>query len=282
MADLKSIEKRKLERFFGMPSGYVLDFSNKTFEDFILDHTEKNIYQDEYNYGSGSKANRLRRFWELESSFLVGKLILALLEHWKEMKESSSDFLFNKQSITATEEKEYEECTKIARRLLENKPVENIDAIKANSDSKDFTLLAKSIQEAIEKNEPESGLDRLHTFTVWYVRGLCDAHHIQYDKDDSLNSIFGKYVKYLTSGKLIDSTMTERILKSSISILESFNDVRNNKSLAHPNPTLNYHESILIFNNVSNTIKFLSYIEKKNKQVQPKTENEWNDDNLPF
>jgi hypothetical protein len=29
--------------------------------------------------------------------------------------------------------------------------------------------------------------------------------------------------------------MTERILKSSISVLDFFNDVRNNKSLAHDN-----------------------------------------------
>jgi len=41
--------------------------------------------------------------------------------------------------------------------------------------------------------------------------------------------------------------MTERILKSSISILDAFNDVRNNKSLAHDNPVLNRNESLLIF-----------------------------------
>ena len=34
----------------------------------------------------------------------------------------------------------------------------------------------------------------------------------------------------------IDSEMTERILKSSIPVLEAFNDVRNNQSFAHDNP----------------------------------------------
>ena len=39
MSDLSNVEKRHLERLFGMGSGYVLDFSNRTFEEFILDST---------------------------------------------------------------------------------------------------------------------------------------------------------------------------------------------------------------------------------------------------
>lgn len=37
MADLSLIEKRKLERALGMGSGYVLNFSNKTFKEFFRD-----------------------------------------------------------------------------------------------------------------------------------------------------------------------------------------------------------------------------------------------------
>ncbi len=35
MSDLTSIEKLKLEKLFDMESGYVLDFSNRTFGNFI-------------------------------------------------------------------------------------------------------------------------------------------------------------------------------------------------------------------------------------------------------
>jgi hypothetical protein len=59
--------------------------------------------------------------------------------------------------------------------------------------------------------------------------------------------------------------MAERILKYSIHVLEAFNDTRNNKSFAHDNPVLNYHESILIFNSVSNSIKFIQTIESQNE-----------------
>lgn len=50
--------------------------------------------------------------------------------------------------------------------------------------------------------------------------------------------------------------MLERILKSNISILEAFNEVRNNQSLAHDNTPLNKSESKFIFNSVVNAIKF--------------------------
>ncbi|MFB0387390.1 abortive infection family protein [Xanthomonas euvesicatoria] len=59
--------------------------------------------------------------------------------------------------------------------------------------------------------------------------------------------------------------MTERILKSSISVLETFNDVRNNKSLAHDNPILNYEESLLIFNHVAASVRFIKSLEVKIK-----------------
>jgi hypothetical protein len=58
--------------------------------------------------------------------------------------------------------------------------------------------------------------------------------------------------------------MTARILKSSISVLEAFNDVRNNKSLAHDNPILNYDEALLIFNHVTSSVRFLRSLEARN------------------
>ena len=61
--------------------------------------------------------------------------------------------------------------------------------------------------------------------------------------------------------------MTERILKSSISILEAFNDVRNNMSLAHDNSILNYEESLLIFNHVSASIRFINKLEENKKSI---------------
>jgi hypothetical protein len=95
MSDLTATEKRKLERLLGMGSGYVLNFSNPTFEEFVLDSTGRSIYDSKYEYGSGSKANRLRGFWNEESNGVVGKLLGALIEY------GTSEGLLNDAGIAA-------------------------------------------------------------------------------------------------------------------------------------------------------------------------------------
>jgi hypothetical protein len=276
MSNLSSIEKIKLEKLLEMSGGYVLDFSNRTFQEFIQDNCNVDIYNAKYDYESGSKANRLRAFWSREPNHIVGKLLSDLLDYWKVQKSMQS------QAITQTENNLFNECYKISERLKLDSTVENIEVIQSYSDDKDFSILAKSIRESIDKNEPQIALDRLHTYTVKYIRQLCDKHNIGYDKDTPLHSLFGGYVKILMQDKIIESEMTERILKSSITILESFNKVRNDQSFAHDNPILNYDESILIFNNIANSIKFIDSIEKDNMHgKKPESlESDWN--SIPF
>jgi hypothetical protein len=79
---------------------------------------------------------------------------------------------------------------------------------------------------------------------------------------------------------MIESEMTERILKSSISIMESFNKVRNEQSFAHDNPILNYNESVLIFNNVTSSIKFIGSIEVNQEKSVQNDNDAWDD--IPF
>jgi hypothetical protein len=81
MSDLTLIEKRKLERFLGMETGYVLDFSNRSFAEFVRDSTGRDIYDSRYDYGSGSKANRMRAFWQKEDNSVVGKLLKDILDY---------------------------------------------------------------------------------------------------------------------------------------------------------------------------------------------------------
>jgi hypothetical protein len=276
MADLSSIEKLKIEKLFDMGTGYVIDFSNRTFSEFILDNMGIEIYDSKYDYASGSKANRLRAFWQKEPNHIAGQLLLKLLEYWMVKKEDAYP------KITPAEQALYDECARIAERLIQDSPIENLDAIQSFSDDKNFSLLAKSIKDSIRNNEPEAALDRLHTFFVKYVRQLCDKHGIEHDRNKPLHSLFGEYVKYLKQHDLIQSQMTERILKTSISILEAFNDVRNNQSFAHDNPILNYNESILIFNNVASAIRFLQSIEASETEPNIPDQEIPSWDDIPF
>ena len=144
--------------------------------------------------------------------------------------------------------------------------------------------MANEVREAIDKNRPEAGLDRLHTFVVKYVRALCDERGITTDRDKALHSLFGEYVRRLHDQGHIESEMTERILKSSISVFEAFNHVRNNQSLAHDNPMLNYDEALLIFNHVASSIRFIRALEAKlRERGRRRPEQEMAaDDDIPF
>ena len=253
MSDLTNMEKRKLERLLGMGSGYVLNFVNRTLDEFTLDSTARSIYDQRYDCGSGSKANRLRAFWSVEGNSVVAKLMGDMIDYAVEIAAVEKDNPL------------LEECRRAIVRLAQDGTVPEIDAFTSVTDEKDFETVAKAIRDTIEKNQPEAGLDRLHTFVVKYVRSLCKQRGVTVTQDKALHSLFGEYVKRLREGNHIESEMTLRILKSSISTLEAFNDVRNNQSLAHDNPILNYEEALLIFNHVASSIRVLRSLEAKIK-----------------
>lgn len=270
MSNLSYVEKRRFERLLGMGGGYVLGFSNRTFEEFILDSTGRNIYDSVYDYASGSKANRLRAFWNVEGNHVVGKLMGDMIDYGLETGSLTKD-----NSLI-------EECRRTIARLTQDSPVVELEALTANSDARDFETVAKAIREAIEKNQPEVGLDRLHTFVIKYVRSLCTQHGIVVTRDKALHSLFGAYVKRLRDAGHIESEMSSRILKSSISTLEAFNDVRNNQSLAHDNPILNYEEALLIFNHVASSIRFLRSLERRITQQKQQHDLPDQAEDIPF
>jgi len=198
MSDLSTYEKIKLEKIFEMGGGYVLDFVDRTYREFFIDNINVDIDNEKYRRSGTSKANRLRSFWRQEPNYLVGKLISCLLEYWLNMKSITG--LGN----TTEERILFDECKKIAERLQVGAIVEDVSVFEQYDDEKSFSLLAKSIKETIQNNDPESGLDRLHTYVIKYARKLCDKHGITYDKDKPLHSVFGEYVKYLKQSKLIE------------------------------------------------------------------------------
>lgn len=270
MSDLTSMEKRKLERLFGMGGGYVLDFSNRTFSEFIEESVRRDIYDARYEHGSGSKANRLRGFWGVESNAVVGRLIGDLIEYGRDIDAFKNDGTLP------------DDCLKIVARLRQVRPVADIDALSATADDRDFEAVASHIRDVIEKNEPEAGLDRLHTFVIKFVRTLCEERGITVTRDKPLHSLFGEYVKRMREAGHLESEMSARILKSAISVLEAFNDVRNNQSLAHDNPILNYDESLLIFNHVASSVRFIRALEDKLKRQRLREEAALTDNEIPF
>jgi hypothetical protein len=140
MSNLTSIEKIKLEKLFEMGGGYVLNFTNRTFQEFIMENCGINIFDARYDYGSGSKANRLRGFWIKESNQIVGNLLSGLLDYWR------ADKSINFQTVTQAEKYLLDECYQIITRLKFNSTVEKKEKKPLNQDAierlkKDLTEL---------------------------------------------------------------------------------------------------------------------------------------------
>lgn len=91
MANLSALEKRQFEDLLKMSSGYVGNYSNNTFGQLFQTSANINIHDDKYYYGSGSKANRLRAFWEIESDALVGKVLKEILAIWEYENDESAN-----------------------------------------------------------------------------------------------------------------------------------------------------------------------------------------------
>jgi hypothetical protein len=82
MSSLKTTEKKILEKLFNMEGGYVLTFTDKSFEKFFKDDFGISPYDEMYDldFPSKSKANRLRGIWSVEDDAKVGGIILALTD----------------------------------------------------------------------------------------------------------------------------------------------------------------------------------------------------------
>jgi hypothetical protein len=246
MATFKFNERSALENALGMGSGYVLNFSDRTFRDFIWDHVGRDVSDGAYSKYGTSKAKHLRAFWEVESDNVVAALTRALLQHGKDHG--------------IIDDKQFEEANAVVARLGGG-GVADIDALKPNAEEPTFDRLARAVRESIDAGRPEEGLDRLHTFMVKYVRTLAGKRRIDTPRDKPLHSVFGEYIKRLQVDGVLTSDMTLRIMRSAIGSLEAFNAVRNEQSLAHDNEVLRTHEALYIFNHVASLVRFLQAVE---------------------
>lgn len=115
MASMNQIDKLKYEKLFGMESGYILDFSNSSFQRFIAETIKIDVYDPKYAIFGDSKANRLRAVWQLESDYKVGLLLKEMLEYWK------TKILLQGKSLTEGEKSIYTDCIVIIGKLLGDK-----------------------------------------------------------------------------------------------------------------------------------------------------------------
>lgn len=102
--------QKTLEELFEMNTGYILDFSNSSFQRFVLGSINLDIYFDPGYEEYTSKANKLRQILKNEPEEKVATLITDLVEYYE-------DFKLKKQSLTEYDKKKIYELKEYAKDL---------------------------------------------------------------------------------------------------------------------------------------------------------------------
>jgi hypothetical protein len=139
-------DRRSLEQYLGMGAGYVLDLTDRTFGEFVLDATGLDIHAEKYSSDGTSKARKLRAFWKVETDHTVGKLLLALIEHG-----ASLDAEPDAAALTIAEK-----CRVIARRLVPGGP--GLEPLKEHAKVLNADYLTEQIRRMEESLKTDPNL----------------------------------------------------------------------------------------------------------------------------
>jgi hypothetical protein len=134
MSRFSMAECHNLEKFLGMSGGYVLNFSDRTFGEFVFETVGIDIHDEKFTAEGRSKAKKLRTFWKLEADHTVGKLILALIDYDASL---NSDRDAEAKALA-------DKCRQIATRLLAGGP--SLDPLKKHAKVLNANHLAEQIR----------------------------------------------------------------------------------------------------------------------------------------
>ncbi len=257
MADLKRSQIRVIEEAMAYPRGYgyVLDFSDRTIQEFFEDEFGIDIFSPENKANGSSKRNCLTTFVLRSDQQTALRVLRALWERREGLLESlpSSD-----EAETARAK------SKAFQQVINELQAEPAPLTTAGVEAfvRDRTLeeLVADIERTLAANKPEVAIDHLHTYCMKKFAHLLEVRGQTCDKDEPLHSRFGRYRKCLEA-ELNLHEFTSRALKSFISLLESFSDLRNNHSLAHDNQLLAPMEARFIFSSISAILVMLRALE---------------------
>ena len=235
--------------------GYVLDFSDRTIQEFFEDEFGVDIFSPENKTNGSSKRNCLNTFLLRADQQSALRVLHALWERREGLLESlpSSD----EAQIARTKSQAFQDA-------IDNLQTEPATLTAAGVDAfvRDRTLeeLVADIGRTLAANKPEVAIDHLHTYCMKKFAHLLQVRGQICNKDEPLHSRFGRYRKCLEAEQNLHE-FTSRALKSFISLLQSFNDLRNNHSLAHDNQLLAPMEARFIFSSISAILIMLRALE---------------------
>lgn len=252
MVQTKLSERRAIDNAF-ISSGYVLNFSDRTYAEWFEEELGVDIDADRYRFKGHSKGNRLRAFVEVEPPHTVARTLRALWDYRQTLPATVLQHSSEHDTIEA-------QLFAFINRLKSGSAAPAVDAIVPFTRDETLAELIEAIRRDAQAGKPAAALDRLHTFSMKKFAHLLTTRGVATDAVEPLHSRVGKYVKALEIEREL-RPMTKQILKNSIGIFQSYNDIRNNASFAHDNPIVEADEARFIFETVTSMLRFVRSIE---------------------
>ena len=267
MGVLSFIEKQTVCRLFGISDGYIFKFwsdrgnYNKNItQQLILESCGIDIYKDK-PYKDLSQQKCVEKIWNDCSPQVVANLLSALSDYF--CFAMGTDFWSDEDGY------DYRQVEEIIKRL-KSTPTVSLPA----QETTDLKLILSDIEANVQAGKPELVIDRLHTFATKYIWEICQKHNIAVadEKGDhySLDTLVARLKGWYERENYFESEFCVVAIRNTINIFAKYNDLRNNKSAAHPNQLLQKAEAEYAVKIVADTLMFIDSIEKsKAKKTVP-------------
>ena len=250
MSTLTPSDMRFLEIFLQMQEGYCLSFSDRTFASFFVEALDVDIDEPKYRQEGNSKGKRMRFFLRTQPDYVVARLLRALWDYRSEMHLTKP--------TTAEMEARYQG---IASRLELAGGSVSTDAIDTFTRDETLEELVAAIQRDVNAGKAETALDRLHTYCMKRFAHLIAKHDPGAQPGPTLHARLGQYLATPRRNAKTHHPISFKIMRSAIETLELFNDVRNNRSLAHDNVLIGSAEARFVFEAIVNILRFIKATE---------------------
>jgi hypothetical protein len=244
-----------LDAVLEMGSGYVLNFSDRTFAHFFADDLGVDIDAPQFAVNGGSKGKRLRTYLQSAPPERAAAALEAL---WKYRADMLS--MFSKPEPLPQAQDRYH---RIISELRAGASLAKTDGLEKFTHNETLHELIAAIERDVQANKPEAALDRLHTYCMKKFAHLLSLRGEQSNPNESLNSRAARYFNPIRKAGGM-RPISEKIVKSTVDIFELFNGIRNNASFAHDSQLVDPHEARFIFEAVINLLRFVKSIEAKN------------------
>lgn len=235
---------RIVNNYIGVNMGYLGDFSYRTHSEFYPMYCELDIDPNEWE---GTTRLRFIEILKSQSPSDQVKILRGVLERFPLKAPNAPN------SRTLTEQKKIEA---LIQRLEKNALVTNLSP-RITSEIVDNALT--DAENLINTSGVANAVDRIHTALHGYLRAVCSQVNIDYDKQDTmprlLKCLRQQHPAFRTD--LPRNKDLEKILNAFGTILDSLNKLRNDFSLAHPNPLLDDSAARLAINSARTILHYL-------------------------